>query len=272
MRWFRLSIAGMMALVLFLSLAFTALRYSSGIAAGITCLLSLGILLLAVPGVVYQRSGGRAFCLGFALFGWGYIAMAYQTWSQQEDTDAWGLVTTRILDGIEPSLHSNNDDVMDWLDVADADNRRIWIELNKPLSMPFSTITPLEEVIKYITTATIGPGLERGIPIYYELINSSHSEKYIGSPVILNLEGVRLKESLRLMLDQLDLIFQVRHGLMTIKPKSGGSVSSRQNNLHFRRVGHHLIALVMGCLGGLATRRIYATRDRREDRAASSIV
>jgi hypothetical protein len=88
--------------------------------------------------------------------------------------------------------------------------------LDKPLSMPFGNETPLEDVIKYIRTATQSPQLPDGIPIYVDPVGLQEAEKTMSSPITLNLEGVTLKKSLKLMLKQLTLAYTVKDGLMTI--------------------------------------------------------
>lgn len=105
------------------------------------------------------------------------------------------------------------------LEAQDPKTVRINAELEKPVSMPFGNETPLEEVIKYIKTATTGTGLEQGIPIYVDPVGLSEAEKTMASPVTLNLDGVPLKKSLKLMLSQLDLTYTVKDGLMTITSK-----------------------------------------------------
>lgn len=271
MRRFHITIAGLMGLVLFLALSITGLRHCSGLFGGVTFLLSLGLLMLAVIGAVYQRGGRRAFCLGVSLFGWGYVAMASSSWDDADgEAGKWDLVTTEILDRVRQSIEVVDDDSLDWFGYSDPRTRRIWAELEKPVSMPFGNETPIEEVIKYIKTATSVPGLERGIPIYIDPVGLSEAEKTMASPVTLNLDGVPLKTTLKLMLDQLDLTFRVRGGVLRISSRDGKSASSGTGaTYHFRRVGHCLIALVVGCIGGFAACRVNAARELADVRTAA---
>lgn len=263
-----------MALSGFLGIATAALRFSSGLIGGVVCLFSLGLLMLSVAGVVYRRDARRAYCLGFALFGWGYIALAHQSWSQDEEvTDQWGLITTTVLDSIQPRLESNNDGSMDWFGFASAKTRRIWSELDKPLSMPFKEPAPLDEVLNYIRTATSGKGLPSGIPI---IISPSGFNTAEAKPatITLDLEGLALRKSLTLMLDQLNLRYYVRDDVLHIVSKEHDVVRqyrSDQNTLNFRRVGHCLFALLIGSAGGVLTRMLYLTRERRRDPAESHL-
>jgi hypothetical protein len=76
MRFVRFSIAGLMGAVLTAALGLTALRSASETWAGAALLLTCGVLGLAVVGVVSRAADERAWWLGFALFGWGYLALA----------------------------------------------------------------------------------------------------------------------------------------------------------------------------------------------------
>ena len=72
----RISIAGMMILLVVLGLALTSLRFPSEGAAAVVLLVTQAILAVAVLAVVYSTQERRAFWLGFALFGWGYMALS----------------------------------------------------------------------------------------------------------------------------------------------------------------------------------------------------
>jgi RNA polymerase sigma factor (sigma-70 family) len=101
-------------------------------------------------------------------------------------------------------------------DEDEARNRAIREALGKPLSMPFSNPTPLEDVIKYIKASTSSPYLPDGLPIYVDPQGLATAEAKMQSPVTLNLDGVRLKTTLRLMLKQLHLGYYVKEGLLII--------------------------------------------------------
>ncbi|MBI1832577.1 MAG: hypothetical protein HYR84_14140 [Planctomycetes bacterium] len=102
------------------------------------------------------------------------------------------------------------------LESTDAKTQAINASLEKPISMPFQAETPLEDVIKYIQSATRSNSLPEGIPIYVDPIGLQEAEKTLTSPITLNLEGVTLKKCLKLLLKQLDLTYTVKDGLMTI--------------------------------------------------------
>jgi hypothetical protein len=73
MRRFRSSIAGLLGVILFISVALAALRASTDLwDSGILGLTSL-CLLTAVLLAVHRTNPKRAYWLGFALFGWTYL-------------------------------------------------------------------------------------------------------------------------------------------------------------------------------------------------------
>lgn len=97
-------------------------------------------------------------------------------------------------------------------------NQLIQKLLNKRIPMPFHDETALEDVLKYIRENTIdAENFPEGIPIYVDPIALQEAEKTITSTIRLNLSGVRLRTTLKLLLAQLDLRFAVREGLIIIE-------------------------------------------------------
>jgi len=72
----RVSIAGLMGIVLIVSFGLAVMRQATPVLAGLMSLATCGVLALAVVGVVCRKAE-RAWWLGFALFGWGYLALVY---------------------------------------------------------------------------------------------------------------------------------------------------------------------------------------------------
>jgi hypothetical protein len=77
MRSIRFSIGGLMGVVLLAAVGLAALKNASGIWAGAMFMLTCAVLALAVVGVVCRSRAERAWWLGIALFGWGYLALAF---------------------------------------------------------------------------------------------------------------------------------------------------------------------------------------------------
>ena len=104
-RSIRFSIAGLMGAVLVAAIGLAALRNASETWAGVMLLLTCGVLALAVVGVVCRAGSERAWWLGFALFGWGYLALAFWSWhdasAPELPTLAWlEMLSTKV--GLTP--------------------------------------------------------------------------------------------------------------------------------------------------------------------------
>ncbi len=109
MRKIRVSIARLMGAVLIAAVGFAALRNLSDAWAGLMLMLTCGVLLMGVVGAVCQGPHERAWWLGFALFGFGYLALTFG--KSQLFTDAPHLPTEGILNGLlrpgGPPIHSH---------------------------------------------------------------------------------------------------------------------------------------------------------------------
>ena len=76
MRRFRFSIAGLLGVALFVSVALAALRASTDAWDSGVLGLALLILLTATLLAVHRRDRKRAYWLGYALFGWVYLLVS----------------------------------------------------------------------------------------------------------------------------------------------------------------------------------------------------
>jgi hypothetical protein len=93
-------------------------------------------------------------------------------------------------------------------------------KLEEPIAFSFTDETPLEDVLKYIKSASQdknGPS----IPIYVDPMGLQEAEKTMSSTVRIDLDGVPLKTTLRLMLKQLGLAYCVRDGVLIISSPDG---------------------------------------------------
>ena len=101
------------------------------------------------------------------------------------------------------------------IEAVDAKNRPILDALNQPVTMAFPDKTPLEDVLKYVRTATKSHKLPSGIPIVVDA-GLPNGEAIMRKEVTIQLEGVTLKKTLKLVLRQVDLVYTVKDGLMVI--------------------------------------------------------
>ncbi len=93
-------------------------------------------------------------------------------------------------------------------------------KLEEPISMSFASETPLEDVLKYIRQATTTNN-SSSIPIYVDPKGLKDAEATLQSAIRLDLEGVPLKTTLRLMLKQIGLAYCVRDGVLIISSVQG---------------------------------------------------
>jgi hypothetical protein len=76
MRNFRFNIATILGVILCFGIGFAALRESSDLSESAIFTLTFGVLLVSILLAVHRSDAKRAFWIGFALFGWCYVALA----------------------------------------------------------------------------------------------------------------------------------------------------------------------------------------------------
>jgi hypothetical protein len=97
---------------------------------------------------------------------------------------------------------------------------KTWMKLQQPISIPFENDTPLEDVLKYIRQATASKE-DTGIPIYLDPASLAENDRTMQSPVTMSLEGIPLETTLRLLLKQLGLAYEVqKDGLLIISSEA----------------------------------------------------
>ena len=110
------------------------------------------------------------------------------------------------------------------IEATDDRSRRVAAELNKVMDMHFHNETPLEDVIKYVRTATTGPAFPDGIPIYLDPIGLQEAEKTETSPIRLDLSQIPLRTSLKLALKQLGMLYYLEDGLLKITSETSEDI------------------------------------------------
>ncbi|HEV3122753.1 MAG TPA: RNA polymerase sigma factor, partial [Isosphaeraceae bacterium] len=99
---------------------------------------------------------------------------------------------------------------------ADSPRSKVVLEnLEKTFPFAFPDETALGDVLKYVKAASQGPD-GSGIPIYVDPIALKEAEVTLQSPIQMDLEGVPLKTTLRLMLAQLGLKYRVEEGVLIV--------------------------------------------------------
>jgi hypothetical protein len=93
----RCDIAGALGAILFVAVGFAALREADALWDSCLFTLTLGLLLLAVLLAAHRTGARRAFWIGFALFGWGYLSLSLIPSIEPR------LITTNLLSHLHQS-------------------------------------------------------------------------------------------------------------------------------------------------------------------------
>ena len=99
--------------------------------------------------------------------------------------------------------------------------KSILAKLERRVPMSFAEETPLEDVLKYISQATISGQNDPGLPIYIDPIGLREANTILTSTVKLNVENTPLKETLPQVLKQLDLAHVVKDDVLIISSRKG---------------------------------------------------
>ena len=253
--WVWPSILGLAGGVFIVFLSLVGSRSSPGFWVGATFLATCALLGITILGAVGDHGVRRHLWLGAAIFGVSYMAMAF---GRFVDRDTWpSLPTDHLLQALRPWFPPVVSGFSTSLDGVAAANARIWETLERPVLMRFPDDTPLEDVLKYVRVATSGQ-TGKGISIYIDPIGLQEAEKSMTSTIRnIDLEVTPLKTSLRLCLDQLDLTYRVRDGMVFITSKESEVTPVYQDP--FLIVGHCLLALLAAGFGAIVAPVLFGT-------------
>ncbi|MBC7851951.1 MAG: hypothetical protein IAF94_00800, partial [Pirellulaceae bacterium] len=122
---FRFSLLHFLIVITLLAVGFGALASGSRLAASGVFSLYLGLICLALAGAIIVRGEARPFWIGFAVFGWAYFFLAFESSSSSTPQRGWSaiwlsgistnyygseaasgshLITTEIIDFLEDHL------------------------------------------------------------------------------------------------------------------------------------------------------------------------
>jgi hypothetical protein len=99
-------------------------------------------------------------------------------------------------------------------------SKAILKKLEEPISMSFADGTPLEDVLKYVHQASVTQSYS-GIPIYVDIKALEEAGVNPQSTIIVDLDGVPLRTTLRLALKQIGLAYCVRDGVLIVSSEAG---------------------------------------------------
>lgn len=198
----------------------------------------------------------------------------------QQTGEAWSDVRVTLstarpsLDAAPPELLPLKMNIADPvnsgpIEARDDRSQKIAAELGKPIDMPFKEETPFEDVIKFIQSSTRSSAFPDGIPIYVDPVGLQEAEKTMTSPVIFGLAQVPLRTSLKLILKQLGMVYQVRDGLLTITSSESEDLVNSEGMIVERGFEGGGFGGGMGGMG-FALEKLQAAGSARLNQAAAS--
>jgi hypothetical protein len=101
------SLGTLLVAVVFVAVTCVALKAANEIWAGVASIVAVGSLLVAVLVVIYRTGRARAFAVGFAVFGTGYLFVSSGDTPDVADAHCQ-LPTTRWAIGLYTLMHGNN--------------------------------------------------------------------------------------------------------------------------------------------------------------------
>jgi hypothetical protein len=253
-RWKRPALIGLAGFWI-MALAATVGRWPApGIWAGVSFLLTCGLLGLAGLAAAFSRSRHREVWLGAALFGFGYLALAFdksQLLNDAPHLPTEGLIN-RLLRADGPPIQSHFPDFTTIPGFMTVKNQIIMRKLDQPISLHFPKATPLEEVLAHIRHATADVNFP-GIPIYVDPVGLRNAEQSMTSTVQnIDFDAIPVTDALRMCLMQLDLGFSVRQGFVMISDGDSATIPVYEDPVQV--VGHSLFALIAAGVGAAAAR------------------
>jgi hypothetical protein len=102
MRFARFSIAGLAGVVGLCAFGLASLLHAATPWAGAVFSINLGLLTVALIGVIYRMGARRAFWVGFSICGWVYLVLSHGPWFK--DVIGPRLATSQMLDWAYPWL------------------------------------------------------------------------------------------------------------------------------------------------------------------------
>jgi hypothetical protein len=247
MRDFRFSIVSILGAIVFVGFGFAALRQADDLWNSSLFSLTIALLLAAALFAIYRTEARRAFWIGFALFGWGYLSVSLipLTGSRLITTKALVLLNqSHILFDRSYVIRATLDlDRLRAYNVSVDDVRKALT----PSTMNGSPVLPNEssESAEFVATSS-----ESGDVVLRVGSPYNKPEQYGNIILRANSEGdiLRLRD-----------IAQV--GVSSSFYNGGAGAGTTEN---FVGIGHSLFALLVGWLGGLLARRLRSVSRTRD--------
>jgi hypothetical protein len=129
------------------------------------------------------------------------------------------------------------------------ETRALLARLDEPVKIPFPDETSLRDVLAYLEQVTGKPPHERAMEFLIVPGGLEQAKKTLDSTIQMDLKGVPLKTTLRLMLDQLGLACVVKNGRLVIHSAKGiEKLRRKESGAAVPRVGAIDHRLARSCL------------------------
>ena len=102
LRAFQFTLMSLFGLTVLVALACTALLNATPLWASTWFSLTIFVLLLGTLAAIFRQGSRRPFWIGFGLFGWVYLLLAFEPWADQDLAPA--LLSTHGIAWLESSL------------------------------------------------------------------------------------------------------------------------------------------------------------------------
>jgi hypothetical protein len=248
--------SGLVGFVAICAIGFGCLLYASSPLASTIYSITPAVLTAGWLGIIYRRGARRAFWVGFSLFGWSYLILAYGPWF--ESAVSPHLASTRLLQWAYPTMI--------------------------PQARRTTSTRPLTETFVILTPEVAG---DFGTELSGRLVDVLAKDAGKESTSLLA-EGVRLNGGTNIGSIVTRLRVEVEPGLAAILKKAEAdkikfvvrphledpfavALSNPPVQLpHFEQVGHALFGLICAFAGGFLGRYFYTTGDPQtpSDRAS----
>jgi hypothetical protein len=248
--WLQPLLAFVSGLVIVAAIAIFGAQLTAGLWAGLTFFATCVLLGIAAMGGLWGRGKCREAFLGAAVFGAGFLMLVF---ARSRD-HPWPLLPTfQLLEDAYPWVPIVAKELSESSETTTAANARIRRALQKPVSLAFNEDPPLEDVLDAIQKSIAGTDGE-GIPIYVNPLTLSEADKTMLSTVrSFSVKNMPLRVSLERCLDQLDLAYVVRDGVLEITSRESAAyhlLSTAEDA--YQVAGHCVLAMIAAALGGIA--------------------
>ena len=252
MWWLQPWVAFVSGLAFVTAIAIFGAQLTAGLWAGLTFFATCVLLgIAAMGGLCGARGVAGGLCWRAAVFGRGLLLMLVFARSKDHP---WPLLPTfQLLEDAYPRVPIVSNALSESSETTTAANARIRRILQKPVSLDFKEETPLENVLDDIQES-IADSDGESIPIYVDPVRLFEADKTMASTVRnFSVKNVPLRVSLQRCLDQLDLAYVVKDGVLEITSREAAAYHLRSTaGDAYQVAGHCVLAMIAALLGGLA--------------------